>query len=78
MSSAVDAPRPYMSNTYMPTCTDQRYKRVLLCRELGLEENFKDLESSSYAELIAAIEAQNVVPPAVFNLFLDKIYKRTK
>lgn len=51
---------------------------MILCSDLSLEAKFKELEASSYAELTAAIEAQNVVPAAVFNLFLNKIYKRTK
>lgn len=51
---------------------------VTLCSKLSLESKFKEVEASSYTELTAAIEAQNVVPSAVFNLFLNKIYKRTK
>eukprot|EP00892_Ulva_mutabilis_P006418 jgi/Ulvmu1/4148/UM019_0127.1 len=49
-----------------------------LYKELDLETKFKELEAASYAELTAEINAQSDVPTPVFNLFLGKIYKRTK
>ena len=49
-----------------------------MCRELELELKFQELEASSYVELTEAINSEIAVPATVFNLFLGKIYKRTK
>ena len=49
-----------------------------LYRELKLEQLFKDYEAKSHAELLDAIHKQEVLPPAVFSMLLNKIYKRTK
>ena len=46
--------------------------------ELELEAAFQQYEHESYVRLTQAIQKQKAVPPAVFKLFLDKIYKRTK
>jgi predicted negative regulator of RcsB-dependent stress response len=45
---------------------------------MELAAKFQQLESTSYAELTAMIEAQTSVPREVFDLFLAKIYKRKK
>ena len=49
-----------------------------LYRELNLEQLFKDYEAQSHAELLDKIHKQEVLPPAVFTMLLNKIYKRTK
>jgi hypothetical protein len=61
--------------------TDMRLHLMMLvsvCREMELETKFQQLESTSYAELTAMIEAQTSVPRAVYDKFLAKIYKRKK
>ena len=50
----------------------------LLCRELDLKAKFKELEASSYAELTTAIKTETTLPASIFNLFLNKIYKRSR
>ena len=47
-------------------------------KELDLQTVFQQYEQESYVRLTQAIQKQSSVPPAVFKLFLDKIYKRTK
>lgn len=49
-----------------------------LYRELGLPAEFAAYEQSSYDSLVAAIESQDKLPPAVFMNLLAKIYKRQK
>jgi len=49
-----------------------------LYAELGLEARFKTYEADSYAALVAAIDAQTVLPKPVFTTILKKIYKRAK
>ena len=46
--------------------------------ELRLEDRFKAYEQESYDALKLAIQKQQELPPAVFALLLNKIYKRTK
>ena len=46
--------------------------------ELQLEDRFKAYEQESYDALKLAIQKQQELPPAVFALLLNKIYKRTK
>lgn len=46
--------------------------------ELQLEQKFKAYEQESYDALKLAIQKQQELPPAVFALLLNKIYKRTK
>lgn len=48
------------------------------CREMKLEDKFKEYEAESYAKLTGMIQEQSLVPPAVFTDLLKKIYKRTK
>lgn len=45
---------------------------------MDMEAKFQQLESTSYAELTAMIEAQTSVPREVYDKFLAKIYKRKK
>ncbi len=47
-------------------------------KELALEQKFLDYEQASHDALVAEIEAQKALPPAVFTLLLNKIYKRKK
>lgn len=49
-----------------------------LYKEMGLEDKFRAYEADSHAALSAAIEAQTVLPKAVFTSLLNKIYKRSK
>lgn len=49
-----------------------------LYRELELPAEFAAYEQASYDGLVAAIEAQDKLPPAVFMNLLAKIYKRSK
>jgi hypothetical protein len=49
-----------------------------VCRELRLEEKFQKFENDSHEELTRLIAEQKDVPAAVFELFLGKIYKRSK
>lgn len=49
-----------------------------LYKELNLEELFKDYEAQSHGKLLDKIHKQEVLPPAVFTMLLNKIYKRTK
>ena len=48
--------------------------------ELNIKKVFKAYEEESYADLVGHIRQipgeGKVLPPAVFNIFLDKIYKR--
>ena len=46
--------------------------------ELGLEQVFLEYEESSFKELSALISGQTLVPKALFQDMLDKIYKRSK
>eukprot|EP00201_Polytomella_parva_P008941 CAMPEP_0175056390 /NCGR_PEP_ID=MMETSP0052_2-20121109/10642_1 /TAXON_ID=51329 ORGANISM="Polytomella parva, Strain SAG 63-3" /NCGR_SAMPLE_ID=MMETSP0052_2 /ASSEMBLY_ACC=CAM_ASM_000194 /LENGTH=354 /DNA_ID=CAMNT_0016321407 /DNA_START=2121 /DNA_END=3185 /DNA_ORIENTATION=- len=46
--------------------------------ELNVEQKYLDYENASYEKLAAAIEQQTLLPKAVFNGLLKKIYKRTK
>lgn len=54
----------------------QRVKK--LYHELELEALFKQYESDSHDKLLKMIHQQEVLPPAVFTMLLNKIYKRTK
>lgn len=47
-------------------------------RELQLERKFLDYEQKSHDRLTAEIEQQTSLPPGVFTLLLNKIYKRKK
>jgi farnesyl diphosphate synthase len=47
-------------------------------RELDLQGAFDSYEAESHTELVALIEGQSLLPPAVFLPQLSKIYKRTK
>eukprot|EP00955_Chlamydomonas_euryale_P115291 366340-Chlamydomonas_euryale.AAC.4 len=47
-------------------------------QEINVEERFKEYEAESYKKLVAAIDAQTVLPKAVFTSLLSKIYKRKK
>lgn len=49
-----------------------------LYRDLGLEQRFRDYESSSYEKLIKDIEEQSDLPNNVFLPLLHRIYKRQK
>ena len=49
-----------------------------MCRDMEMEAKFQQLESTSYAELTAMIEAQTSAPREVYDKFLAKIYKRKK
>ena len=49
-----------------------------LYEELQLQQTFSEYEQESYDHLTRAIQQQSAVPPPVFTLFLQKIYKRTK
>ncbi len=49
-----------------------------LYSELQLEAKFLAYEAASHQELSAQIEAQTVLPKAVFTSLLNKIYKRAK
>jgi farnesyl diphosphate synthase len=53
-----------------------RVKQVY--RELDMPKVYADYEESSYRQLQALIAGQTVVPRAVFDDLLKKIYKRTK
>jgi hypothetical protein len=46
--------------------------------ELELEALFKQYEADSHDKLLKMIHQQEVLPPAVFTMLLNKIYKRTK
>jgi farnesyl diphosphate synthase len=49
-----------------------------LYKELQLEKLFRDYEEQSYLEIQRDLEQVTLVPRAVFDLFLQKIYKRSK
>ncbi len=46
--------------------------------ELGLEQKFLDYEQGSHEALTREISDQSALPPGVFTLLLNKIYKRKK
>eukprot|EP00889_Picochlorum_renovo_P006232 jgi/Picre1/33262/NNA_008586.t1 len=48
-----------------------------LYNDLELEKLFKEYETSSYNDMIAKIEGQDVLPKDVFMPLLNRIYKRT-
>lgn len=54
----------------------QRVKKLYY--ELELEALFKQYEADSHDKLLKMIHQQEVLPPAVFTMLLNKIYKRTK
>ena len=54
----------------------QRVKK--LYHELELEPLFKQYEADSHEKLVKMIHEQEILPPAVFTMLLNKIYKRTK
>lgn len=54
----------------------QRVKK--LYHELELEALFKQYEADSHEKLVKMIHDQEILPPAVFTMLLNKIYKRTK
>ncbi len=54
----------------------QRVKKLYY--ELELEPLFKQYEADSHDKLLKMIHQQEVLPPAVFTMLLNKIYKRTK
>lgn len=49
-----------------------------LFHELELEALFKQYEADSHEKLVKMIHDQEILPPAVFTMLLNKIYKRTK
>lgn len=49
-----------------------------LYHELELEALFKQYEADSHEKLVKMIHDQEILPPAVFTMLLNKIYKRTK
>jgi len=53
-----------------------RVKQVY--RELDMPKIYADYEENSYRQLQSLIGGQSVVPRAVFDDLLKKIYKRTK
>lgn len=54
----------------------QRVKKLYY--DLELEPLFKQYEADSHDKLLKMIHQQEVLPPAVFTMLLNKIYKRTK
>lgn len=49
-----------------------------LYKELELVKAFEEYEEQSYAAIQAHLETVTLVPRQVFDLFLEKIYKRSK
>ncbi|GKY94533.1 hypothetical protein MPSEU_000419000 [Mayamaea pseudoterrestris] len=49
-----------------------------LYKELELERTFHEYEEQSYAQIQTHLETVTLVPRQVFDLFLQKIYKRSK
>jgi farnesyl diphosphate synthase len=49
-----------------------------LFRELGLVQAFEEYEEESYRQISAEIAQVKLVPKEVYELFLHKIYKRSK
>ena len=46
--------------------------------ELGMREAFTRYEEEFHSSIMARIEGVEGLPPALFTLFLGRVYKRTK
>ena len=46
--------------------------------ELGVREAFTRYEEEFHSSIMARIEGVEGLPPALFTLFLGRVYKRTK
>nr|AYV97141.1 trans-prenyltransferase 1 [Haslea ostrearia] len=58
---------------------DKKVENVkALYRELGLENVFKAYEEESYVKIQALLQQVKAMPKEVFEIFLSKIYKRSK
>ena len=58
---------------------DKKVKKVkALYKEMGMEEFFAEYEEASYARIQKMLDQVTLMPKSVFELLLNKIYKRSK
>ena len=78
LQQCTPAQRAILENNY-GSWDDKKVKRVKeLYQQLGLPAIFEKYEEQSYAKIQTLLDKVTLMPRQVFDMFLEKIYKRSK